>query len=250
MHRSHFHLPRLLLLFFSLLSTVSGDGLSDAQVNLVKQRLQEGATHRLAMSFVFTSLSSTSSTSPTGVICPFLRISSHVLLRRRPRPHLQPFIQPNSNFKRKFILNFYLQLGNRYTRANFNRTLRTLLLRPHALYYPPTCFVLEYLQQCLPRRRIRDHAQRRRCAPLFALHWRKPALLLRGWQCGRHRERRRCCPARKLDRSPRRGLRRCGDGSDKLPFQFGGAEDDRRCHLASSFHARTLVSRLKSRLRC
>jgi len=43
---SSFETARHFLLFFSLLSTASAEGLTDAQIELVKQRLQEGATHR------------------------------------------------------------------------------------------------------------------------------------------------------------------------------------------------------------
>ena len=41
-----FEIAQNFLLFFSLLSTASAQGLTDAQIELVKRRLQEGATHR------------------------------------------------------------------------------------------------------------------------------------------------------------------------------------------------------------
>jgi len=41
-----FETAQLFLFFFSLISTASAQGLTDAQIELVKQRLQEGATHR------------------------------------------------------------------------------------------------------------------------------------------------------------------------------------------------------------
>jgi len=42
------HRHRLSFFFFSLLFNVLAQGLTDDQINIVKQRLQEGATHRSA----------------------------------------------------------------------------------------------------------------------------------------------------------------------------------------------------------
>jgi hypothetical protein len=77
--------------------------------------------------------------------------------------------------ERESVLNFYLQLGNWYARTSSSRTLRALLLRPHALHHPPAFFVLEFPRQRFPGGRVRDRAQRCRCAPLFTLYC--PALL-------------------------------------------------------------------------
>ena len=91
----HGHIPPLesLLFLFSLFCSALSQGLTDAQINIVKQRLQEGATHRSAPYLI----PFLSSWRPLGHH-PFARMlpsePSGILILKRAAAKAPPFTHP------------------------------------------------------------------------------------------------------------------------------------------------------------
>ena len=190
---------KFLLFIFSLSCSAFSQHLTDAQINIVKQRLQESATHRSA---------SRSISYPVSFFVERTLCASHPPLPWQSPRHLNDgygstVIPPD----RAKLFTYYLQLGNRRSCTSSSRALRSFLFLSDSLTAPIPSLTPELLHQRFSRRRIHNRTHHRRRAPSPTNEWLWTAPFYRGHQRGRSRKRRHCGLDCKLDAFPkRRGL--------------------------------------------